>query len=122
MWHVVDRAGIHTDPEKVKKVLEWPIPKEVGHVRSFVGLASYYRKFIKNFAKIAGPLHDLTKAKVDFLWGQAQQTAFDALKAALAGFNVLAIPIKNGGDFILDTDTSGYAIGAVLSQMQDGVE
>ena len=116
LGHVVDSEGIKTDPEKVRKVLEWPIPQEVGHVRSFVGLASYYRKFIKDFARIAGPLRDLTKSKVDFIWGPAQQAAFDGLKAALAS------SIKNGGEFILDTDASGYAIGAVLSQVQDGVE
>ena len=69
LGHVVDKEGIRTDPEKVKKFLEWPTPTNVTHVRSFVGLTSYYRKFIKGFTVIAGPLHDLTKVGVDFVWG-----------------------------------------------------
>ena len=92
----------------------------MSHVRSFIGLASYYRKFIRNFAGIAGPLHDLTKVGVDFVWGSEEQTAFTSLKSALAESTLLAFPMRNGGDFILDTDASGFAIGAILSQAQDG--
>ena len=91
-------------------------------MRFFVGLASYYRKFICNFAGIASPLHALTKLDADFIWGLNEQEAFASLKAALVESTLLAFPRRNGGDFILDTDASGFAIGPVLLQVQDDVE
>ena len=122
LGHVVDASGIHTDPEKVQKVVDWPIPLEATHVRSFIGLTSYYRRFIRNYASISSPLHDLTRKDVPFLWTDAAQLAFDCLKRALVERVCLALPEVDGGDYVLDTDASAFAIGAVLSQIQDGIE
>lgn len=115
LGHVVSADGLKCDPDKVKAVAEWPVPRTVRDVRSFLGLASYYRKFIPHFADIASSLADLTKKRATFVWGDEQQEAFDYLKNALCTSPVLAYP--NDEDlFILDTDASDYGIGAVLSQ------
>ena len=77
----MDATGIHTDPDKVRKVVEWPVPMDATHVQSFIGLTSYYRRFIKDYASIASPLHDLhvTKKDVPFVWLDIAQLAFDSL-------------------------------------------
>ena len=90
-------------------------------VRAFVGLASYYRRFVKDFARVAGPLHDLTKKNSVFTWSTDAQRSFEELKKALTSPPILAMP-SDTGEFLLDTDASDGAIGAVLSQRQDGVE
>ena len=71
----VSKNGIHTSPEKVKAVLDWPRPQTVHNIRSFLGLASYYRKFIKGFSQVAKPLTDLTGDKVAWCWGDADKIA-----------------------------------------------
>ena len=121
LGHVVNREGVSTDPEKVSAVREWPIPRTVTDVRAFVGLCSYYRKFIEGFADIARPLHQLTGKYAKFDWDEACQQAFDTLKDKLTQSPVLALP-QDTGVFILDTDASALSIGAVLSQVQNGVE
>lgn len=121
LGHVVSEAGIATDPEKIKAVAEWPEPTSVKEVRSFLGLAGYYRRFVKGFAEIAAPLHALTRKDQPFFWTEKTQAAFEALRIALTSPPVLAMP--NDVDmFILDTDACDQTIGAVLSQVQDGVE
>jgi len=84
-------------------------------------LCQYYRRFVPNFSETAKPLHDLTKKGTQFQWTDDCQRAFDNLKAALSGATVLALP-HDEGEFILDCDASDLAIGAVLSQVQDGEE
>ena len=121
LGHIVSADGVATDPKKVEAVAEWPVPQCVRDVRSFLGLASYYRKFIRDFAKIASPLHALTEKARQFVWSDDCQEAFDELKARLQSAPVLSYPIPEG-DFILDTDASGEGIGGVLSQIQDGEE
>ena len=113
MGHIVSPDGVATDPEKVRAVADWPKPKCVKEVRSFLGLASYYRKFVKGFAEVASPLHALTEKSREFLWTDACQEAFEELKHRLQTAPVLAYPIL-GSDYILDTDASGDGIGAVL--------
>ena len=81
-----------------------------------MGLVNYYRRFIKNYADLAIPLYDLQKKKRKFHWGGEEQTAFDKLKLALITAPVMAFP-QDKGQYILDTDASGYAIGGVLSQL-----
>ena len=76
--------GIHASPEKVKAVVEWPKPQTVHDVQSFLGLVSYYRKFIHGFSQIAGPLTELTKSKVKWRWEKEQEESFLAMKIALA--------------------------------------
>ena len=105
---------------------EWPRPADVSELRSFLGLASYYRRFIPQFAAKAEPLHRLTQKKVEFEWTAEQESAFTDLKECLVQPPVLAYPDFNpdSGRFILDTDAStGHGIRSVLSQVQaDGTE
>nr|VZI51219.1 unnamed protein product [Spirometra erinaceieuropaei] len=125
LGHVVSAAGVEIDDEKVTQIREWPIPSEVAEVRSFLGLTSYYRRFIKDYAPIAGPLHKLTQKNVKFKWTADCTNSFQTLKDKLCATPILAFPdISNdAGKFILDTDASDTAIGAVLSQQQsDGTE
>ena len=96
-------------------------PVNVGDLRSFLGICTYYRKFVKDFAKIAKPLHRLTEKNNSFVWNDECQEAFEKLKHSLTSAPILAHPDfrKN---FILDTDASNFAMGAVLSQMDEGQE
>jgi len=121
LGHVVSGEGIRTDPEKVRVVADWPVPVNLREVRSFVGLCSYYRRFVKDFARISSPLHALTRKNASFHWSEGCQEAFEELKCALTSAPILAMP-DDESTFILDTDASHSAIGAVLSQNQQGVE
>ena len=121
LGHIVSENGVETDPEKVKTVRDWPIPRNNKEVRSFLGLASYYRKFVKGFSDIARPLHKLCEKKTPFKWTDDCQNSFETLKQALISAPILAYP-KLGSKFILDTDASNSAVGAVLSQVQDNKE
>ena len=122
LGHKVSDKGIETDPSKLSAVKDWPQPKTVGEVSSFVGFCSYYRKFIQDFAKIANPLHKLTEKKQKvFNWTEECTLAFQKLKEHLISAPILAYP-NAPDEFILDTDASDFSIGAVLSQIQDGHE
>ncbi|UYV65636.1 hypothetical protein LAZ67_3004918 [Cordylochernes scorpioides] len=119
--HLVDSKGIYPDPEKIEAIAKFPTPKSITEVRSFIGLCSYYRRFIENFAEKAAPLHEVLKKDNKFMWNSDQQDAFDSLKKALMSEPVLAyfeeqLPTE------LHTDASGYGIGAVLVQINDGKE
>ena len=92
LGHVITRDGIQPDPEKIKVVQEYPVPRTVKDVRAFMGLTNYYRKFVKDFAHIASPLHDLTKKGAAFLWTEECQTAFETLKQALTEAPILTYP------------------------------
>ena len=116
---VVSSKGIEPDPDKVKSVAEWPIPQTLTELRAFVALASYYRRHIKNFAEIAKPLHNLTKKNQPFKWGIEQNEAFETLKDKLIHYPILSTP-QPVGKFVLDSNGSDYALGAVLSQWQEG--
>ena len=119
--HVVSSDGIATDPSKTEAVDNWPIPKTPKQVRSFIGLCSYYRRFIRGFADIARPLHKLCEKGAKFIWTPECQQSFETFKSALSETPILAYP-KPGEQFILDTDASDKAVGAVLFQVQDGKE
>ena len=80
LGHIVGRKGASPNPKKVKAVEEFPVPKNVKQVRSFLGLAGYYRRFVKNFAKIASPLNKLLQKSEKFVWAEPCQDAFDKLK------------------------------------------
>lgn len=121
LGHIVSEQGVATDPDKVHKVQAWPTPTSIQEVRRFIGLTSYYRRFVKDFASIAEPLHNLTKKKAHFQWHAEHQAAFNTLKLRLTTAPVLGYPLDHG-EMILDTDASDTGIGAVLSQMQDGAE
>ncbi|KAJ8348858.1 hypothetical protein SKAU_G00274470 [Synaphobranchus kaupii] len=115
------RAGVATDPSKVAAVRDWPVPGNVGELRSFLGLASYYRRFVRDFATLASPLHRLTDKCRPFVWQEEQSMAFDQLRAALTEAPVLAYP-DTQRPFIVDTDASNTGVGAVLSQEDEDGE
>ena len=120
LGHVISREGISPDPAKTSKVREFPVPTDVTKLRQFLGLASYYRRFMPNFAKVSGPLHSLTKKGVHFEWTVACQKAFDQLKHMLCSAPVLAYPqFGPGHQFTLETDASLAGLGAVLSQQDE---
>ena len=121
LGHVVTKEGISADPGKVEQVRTWPIPENRTEVKSFLGLASYYRRFVPDFSTVAQPLYKLTEAKKEFVWTGECQVAFDSLKGSLTSARVLAYPTREG-KFVLDTDASDHGIGAVLSQFQGGME
>src|SRR6202041_2438254 len=93
----------------------WPIPENVKRLRSFLGLAQYYHRFIRNFSDIAAPLHKLTSKTETWNWGVEQETAFQSLKNALRNTPTLILP-RPDLPFTITTDASGFAIGAVLTQ------
>jgi hypothetical protein len=102
-------------------ILPWLIPTSVRVVRSFVGLASYYRRFIQYFATIASPLHRLAKSNGPYVWTAEAQQSFDKFKTVLTPPSILALT-TDCDELILDIDESNSAIGDVVSQRQDGVE
>ena len=116
---IVSGDGVSTDPKKIDAITGWPTPTGPKEVRSFVGLCSYYRQFVRGFADIARPLHHAASDK-GFQWTDECQVAFKALKEALTSPPILAYPADEGS-FILDADASG-GIGAVLSQIQGNQE
>ena len=118
LGHVVSAQGVRTDTKKVEAVEQFPTPNNVKTLRSFLGLASYYRKFVPDFAKVARPLHALTKKDVPFLWTQRCQEAFCELKRLLTNAPPLVFPDFTK-PFVLETDASGTGLGAVLAQKQE---
>ncbi|KRZ01755.1 Retrovirus-related Pol polyprotein from transposon, partial [Trichinella zimbabwensis] len=116
LGHIVTQHGIGTDPEKTAAVQQWPLPRCVREVRQF--LASYYRRFVRNFAGVANPLHALTKKGEKWHWDQKEEEAFNFLKRALVSPPILAHP-NFDRPFLLDVDASEDAIGAVLSQQDE---
>jgi len=121
LGHVVTQEGIEVQPEKVAAVQNWPTPRNLTELRSFIGLCSYYRRFIAGFADIAAPFHALTQKNAYFSWGPAHDKAFQTLKARLVTAPILGMP-RDDGTFLLNTDASDRGIGAVLSQEQFGQE
>ncbi|GFV87239.1 retrovirus-related Pol polyprotein from transposon 412 [Trichonephila clavipes] len=121
LGHIISAEGVRTDPDKTSAVKDWNCPTDVHQLRSFLGLCTYYRKFVKNFSTNARPLHKLTEAKQKFIWTIDCDNAFNKLKDALTSAPILAYP-EIGKQFILDTDASHGSIGAVLSQEIDGQE
>ncbi len=118
----VQAGSLAPSPDKVKAVSDWPVPANPTDVRSFLGLAQYYRRFIRDFAKLALPLHRLTGKLAPFEWSQEAQTAFDALKEALCTAPVMRLPDPELV-YHLNTDASDFALGAVLQQnFGDGLQ
>jgi hypothetical protein len=117
LGHQVGRNGVRMMEDKLAAIREWPVPTKVSDVRSFLGSTGYYRKFIKDFSSIAAPMSELTKDTVKFEWGERQQSAFMQLKEAMLTAPVLTLPDPTL-PFVVQTDASGYAVGAVLMQDQ----
>jgi hypothetical protein len=119
LGHVVSEEGIAPDPDKISAVQTWPRPRNLTEVRAFVGLCSYYRSHVPNFAEVAQPLHALTKKHAAFCWSEDQEQAFQELKAALIRAPVLVSPLEEG-KYVVDCDASGVAVSAILHQEQAG--
>ncbi|KAA3464322.1 reverse transcriptase [Gossypium australe] len=117
LGHVVSAEGIRVDPSKIEAVLGWKPPKSVTEIRSFLGLAGYYRRFVENFSLIAAPLTKLLKKGVSFVWSEKQQESFDKLKKFLTEAPVLIQP-ESGKEFTVYCDASHTGLGCVL--MQEG--
>ncbi|XP_019432645.1 PREDICTED: uncharacterized protein LOC109339632, partial [Lupinus angustifolius] len=113
----INANGVHVDQEKIKAIQDWPTPKTVTEVRSFHGLASFYRRFVKDFSTLASPLNELVKENVVFHWDEKQEEAFNQLKAKLT--SALVLLLSNFAKSLeLECDASNIRIGAVL--MQEG--
>ena len=115
---IVEKDGIKMDQEKVKAILDWPAPSNVKGVRSFLGLANFYQRFIQDYTQIVRPLNDLLKKDVPFEWKEAQQHVFNTLKEKFTTAPILAYS-NNNCQFHLECDTFNYATGAVLSILKE---
>ncbi|GFW57512.1 retrovirus-related Pol polyprotein from transposon 17.6 [Trichonephila clavipes] len=121
LGRIISVESVRTDPDKISVVKDWNCPTDVHQLRSFLGLCTYYRKFMKNLSMIARLLHKLTEAKQKFIWTVDCNNAFNKLKDALTSAPILAYS-EIGEQFILDTDASHESNGAVLSQDIGGQE
>ncbi|KAL7292583.1 hypothetical protein TKK_0013716 [Trichogramma kaykai] len=119
LGHIISKDGVKPDPSKVIAVRDFPRPKSKKNIKQFLGLAGYYRRFIPNFAKTASPLHALLKDDAKFLWDEAQETAFSSFKNILCSKPILQLP-DFSQSFIVTTDASNFALGAILSQGKIG--
>ncbi|KAL0410911.1 UNVERIFIED_CONTAM: Retrovirus-related Pol polyprotein from transposon [Sesamum latifolium] len=115
LGHVISGDGVMPDLSKVKAVMEWRIPKNATEVRSFLGLARYYRRFVEGFSIIAGPLTKLLRKGVAFQWTEQCQQSFDELKSRLTSTPILTLPSGSGG-YVVYTDASKQGLGSVLMQ------
>ncbi|WVZ60291.1 hypothetical protein U9M48_010336, partial [Paspalum notatum var. saurae] len=115
LGHIITAEGVAVDPEKIKAVMEWPQPTNVSEVRSFIGLAGFYRRFIGGFAKIAQPMTALQKKGARFEWTEACEKSFQELKAKLTSTPVLVLPDIHR-DFVIYCDASRQGLGCVLMQ------
>lgn len=115
LGHIIGKDGVKMDPRKVSAIQQWPPPNNVHELKSFLGLAGYYRKFIANYSNISAPLTELTKKLTAYQWGAAEQSALEQLKEAVTSAPLLlnADPSK---PYTVYTDASGYAVGAALMQ------
>ncbi|GJR93371.1 putative reverse transcriptase domain-containing protein [Tanacetum coccineum] len=111
------KEGIQVDPAKIESIKDWASPKSPTEIRQFLGLAGYYRRFIKGFSKIAKPMTKLTQKKVMFVWGDKQEAAFQLLKQKLCSAPISALP-EGSEDFIAYYDASIKGLGAVLMQRE----
>ena len=117
LGHLITPGGVRPNPERVSAVKEFPKPTSIHEVRQFLGLTSYYRRFVRNFARVAQPLHALTRKGALFDWSPECEAAFCSLKRLLISAPILCYP-NFDKDFRLETDASVKGLGAVLSQQQ----
>lgn len=123
LGYIIDKEGLRTDPDKVSAILNFPRPKNITELKRFIGVASWYRRFVRDFSVIAAPLHDLTKGKRSkkFTWTDEAEKAFINLKTLLTTTPVMSCP-DFSKPFIIQCDASNRGIGAVLCQKIDDME
>nr|GEV23992.1 putative reverse transcriptase domain-containing protein [Tanacetum cinerariifolium] len=112
---MIDSKGIHVDPGKIESIKDWASPKSPTEIHQFLGLASYYRRFIKGFSKIAKSMTKLTQKNVKFDWGEKDEDAFQLIKQKLCSAPILAL-LKGSENFIVYYDASHKGLGAMLMQ------
>ncbi|GJV36560.1 putative reverse transcriptase domain-containing protein [Tanacetum coccineum] len=117
LGHVIDSEGIHVDPAKIESIKDWASPKTPTEICQFLGLAGYYRRFIKGFSKIARPMTKLTQKSVKFDWGEKAEAVFQLLKQKLCSEPILALP-EGSENFMVYCDASHKGLGAVLMQKE----
>ena len=116
LGHIISAEGTRMEPEKVETILKWPARRNLEELQIFLGMSGFYRQYVKDYTKIGVPLTDQLRTKTKSIsWGDAQQASFDKLKVAIAAAPVLSIVDPNE-PFVLETDASGEAVGAVLMQ------
>ncbi|GMI64252.1 hypothetical protein HRI_000094500 [Hibiscus trionum] len=115
LGHVVSAEGICVDPTKIEAIVDWKQPKSVTEIRSFLGLKSYYRRFVDGFSRVATPLTKLLQKGVKFEWSDARQKSFEKLKEALTNAPVLVQPVS-GKEFVIFSDASYIGLDCVLMQ------
>ncbi|GJU52728.1 putative reverse transcriptase domain-containing protein [Tanacetum coccineum] len=120
LGHVIDSKGIHVDPAKIESIKDWSSPKNATEIRQFLGLAGYYRRFIKGFSKIAKSMTKLTQKNVKFDWGEKEEAAFQLLKKKLCSAPILALP-KGSENFIVYCATLYKGLGAMLMQNEKDI-
>ena len=111
---IIGGDGVRIEKEKVQRVVEWPVPKSVKDVQKFLGLANYYRQFVKDFAKIAKLLHEMTRKENKWSWGEKQQKTFEELKERFTTEPVL-VTLDLDKEMRVEVDVSDFATGGVLS-------
>jgi hypothetical protein len=115
LGHIVSEDGIAVDPEKIEAIKSWPTPKNISEVRSFMGLAGYYRRFIAGFSKIAHPITSLQKKGIKFEWTTKCEESFQHLKYLLTSAPILKVADPDE-DFVVCTDACKEGLGGVLTQ------
>lgn len=121
LGHILTSEGISTDPEKLCAIREFPVPVSIKHLRAFLGLCNYYRRFNRKYSYVTQPLNELLKKNVRWNWGENEQLAFDRTKALFLDTVVLKFP-NFKKTFYLQTDSSGTALGAELYQLLENNE
>ena len=116
--HVISAEGVYVDPQKIEAIVNWKPPTKVTEIRSFLGLAGYYRKLVEGFSKLAAPLTKLTRKEEKFVWSEACQQSFDELKRKLTSAPVLTLPSGQDG-YTMYCDASRQGLGCVLMQHEN---
>ncbi|GKF17088.1 putative reverse transcriptase domain-containing protein, partial [Tanacetum coccineum] len=117
LGHLIDSQGLHVDPTKIEAVKNWTSHTTPTEIRQFLGIAGYYRRFIKDFSKIAKSLTELTQKNKKYIWGKDQESAFQLLKQKLCEAPILALPEGND-DFVVYCDASHQGLGALLMKRE----
>jgi hypothetical protein len=118
LGHILNGKGMRMEEAKIKEIVEWPTPRSVKEVQSFLGFCNFYRRFIRHFARIARPIHDLTKKGVQFEWSPRCQAAFDSLKEKVTSAPIL-VAFNFSKPHMIETDASDLAMSGILNQLED---